>query len=71
MGYGLAQIADLEATIRGADCDVVVAGTPIDLHRIVDVGHPIRHTTYDLEEVGPTTLRGVLGPYVAAWTAQR
>ncbi len=71
MGYGLAQIADLEATIRGADCDVVVAGTPIDLHRIVDVGHPIRHTTYDLAEVGSTTLRGVLGPYVARWIADR
>jgi predicted GTPase len=71
MGYGLAQIADLEATIRDAACDVVVAGTPIDLHRIVDVGHPIRHTTYVLEEVGPVTLRGVLGPLVATWTPER
>jgi predicted GTPase len=71
MGYGLAQIADLEATIRDADCDVVVAGTPIDLRRIVDVGHPIRHATYTLEVVGSITLQGVLGPYLAAWMADR
>jgi predicted GTPase len=50
MGYGLAQIADLEATIRDAACDVVVAGTPIDLRRIVDVGHPIR--TRELHAAG-------------------
>jgi predicted GTPase len=71
MGYGLAQIADLEATIRDADCDVVVAGTPIDLHRIVDVGHPIRHATYELQEVGPLTLVDVLAPYLARWSEAR
>jgi predicted GTPase len=71
MGYGLAQIADLEATIRAAACDVVVAGTPIDLHRIVDVGHPIRHVTYQLQEVGAITLVDVLAPYLARWTGPR
>lgn len=71
MGYGLAQIADLEATIRAADCDVVVAGTPIDLHRIVDGGHPIRHATYELKEVGPLTLVDVLAPYLARWSESR
>jgi predicted GTPase len=67
MGYGLAQIADLEATIRDAACDVVVAGTPIDLRRIVDVGHPIRHASYTLQEVGPVTLRDVLAPHLTRW----
>ena len=39
MGYGAEQVADLEATIRGAveagACDAVVAGTPIDLTRVL------------------------------------
>jgi predicted GTPase len=71
MGYGLAQIADLEATIRDAECDVVVAGTPIDLHRIVEVGHPIRHATYVLAETGGVTLAEVLAPHLDAWGAVR
>ena len=31
MGYGVAQLADLVATIAATPCDVVVTGTPIDL----------------------------------------
>ena len=30
-------------TINAADCDVVVTGTPIDLGRLIDSKHPIRH----------------------------
>lgn len=62
MGYGLAQIADLEATIRAVDCDVVVSGTPFDLARIIDVGHPLRRATYELEEVGSVGLLDALAP---------
>ncbi len=53
MGYGDAQMRDLEATINAADADVVVAGTPIDLRRILDVDLPIADVRYDLEEVEP------------------
>lgn len=67
MGYSPAQIADLEATIRAADCDVVVSGTPIDLGRLIEPGHPLRHVTYTLEEVGSPTLRNVLAPDIARW----
>ena len=31
MGYGEAQMRDLEATINEADADLVIVGTPIDL----------------------------------------
>ena len=65
MGYGDAQVADLEATIRAAECDVVVTGTPIDLDRL-DAGHPMRHVTYELEEVGPA-LRDALTPHLVTW----
>jgi len=54
MGYSDEQVRDLEATIRNADCDVVVSGTPHDLGRLVDVDVPIVRVRYELEEKGVT-----------------
>jgi predicted GTPase len=67
MGYGDAQLRDLEATIQQTPCDAVVSGTPMDLGRILDPGHPIRRVTYELEEVGQPTLGTVLEPFVEKW----
>jgi predicted GTPase len=67
MGYGEEQVADLEATIRDTPCDVVVTGTPIHLARVLDPGHPIRHVTYDLVEVGAPDLRDALTPFLLEW----
>jgi predicted GTPase len=67
MGYGDAQLAELAATIRAADCDAVVVGTPMDLGRLVDLGHPVRRVTYVLKEIGTPTLADVLAPFVAKW----
>ena len=64
MGYSDEQLRELEATINGADCDVVVTGTPIDLGRLIESRHPIRHVRYELEEVGAPVLRDVLQPIV-------
>ena len=64
MGYDGAQLADLEATLNAADCDVVVTGTPIDLSRLISSRHPIRHVRYELDEVGSPTLADVLEPIV-------
>ena len=65
MGYSDDQLRELEQTINAADCDVVVTGTPIDLARLIESDHPIRHVRYELEEVGTTTIASVLGPIVA------
>lgn len=62
MGYSEQQLADLEATINATDCDVVVTGTPIDLGRLIESRHPIRHATYSLEVVGGPALEEVLAP---------
>ncbi|MFC6988847.1 hypothetical protein ACFQJD_09280 [Haloplanus sp. GCM10025708] len=48
MGYSDQQVADLEATIENADPDLVVAGTPHDLSRVVDVDAPVVRVRYDL-----------------------
>jgi predicted GTPase len=65
MGYSDEQLRELEQTINSAECDVVVTGTPIDLSRLIDARHPIRHVRYELEELGRTTIATVLEPIVA------
>jgi predicted GTPase len=62
MGYGDEQLAELEATINATDCDVVVSGTPVDLGRLIDSRHPIRHVRYELDEIGRPNLADVLAP---------
>jgi predicted GTPase len=57
MGYGPQQIEELEATINAVPCDVVVAGTPIDLSRVMQVNKPMVRARYDLGEVGAGRLR--------------
>ncbi len=56
MGYGEAQIKELEQTIQNADVDLVVIGTPIDLGRI----KPSQRVQYELQEIGKPTLKEIL-----------
>ncbi|MFW5933979.1 MAG: cyclic 2,3-diphosphoglycerate synthase, partial [Actinomycetota bacterium] len=56
MGYGEQQIRELEQTLQAADCDVVVVGTPMDLSRLLDVGHPVRRATYEFKDAGTPEL---------------
>jgi predicted GTPase len=56
MGYSPEQVADLEATINAAECDVVVIGTPIDLRRIVKIGKPNVRVRYELQDDGRGTM---------------
>jgi predicted GTPase len=64
MGYSEEQLRDLEATINGADCDAVIAGTPMGLRRLVSSTRPIREVTYELEEYGTPRLSDVLMPII-------
>ena len=67
MGYGDEQIRELADTIQAADCDVVVVGTPIDLSRVLPVGHPVRRATYHLQDAGAPSLRDALAPWLTTW----
>jgi predicted GTPase len=49
MGYGDAQIRDLEATVNAVDCDLVLVATPIDLSRLIDIQKPYMRIGYRLE----------------------
>jgi predicted GTPase len=64
MGYSDEQLRELEQTVNNVECDVVVTGTPIDLGRLIDSRHPIRHVRYELEEIGRPTIEDVLGPVI-------
>ena len=64
MGYGEAQLKDLETTINNTDCDSVVIGTPIDLNRLIQIKKPNTRVYYDLQEIGEPNLKGVLGDFI-------
>lgn len=56
MGYSAGELADLEKTINGASADAVVAGTPIDLSRLMKLNKPVIRTRYEFAEVGGPSL---------------
>ncbi len=59
MGYGEAQMRDLEATIERTPCDLVLVATPIDLARVIRIGKPHLRVTYDLEGEGPLFVQAI------------
>ncbi|MFO7778949.1 MAG: cyclic 2,3-diphosphoglycerate synthase [Nitriliruptoraceae bacterium] len=71
MGYGDQQVRELSETLRAAECDVVVSGTPIDLSRLLDAGHPVRRATYVLAEQGSPDLAAALADHLDVWTRRR
>ena len=71
MGYSDEQLRELEATVDAVDCDVVVAGTPIRLDRLIRSRHPIRHASYELEELAGPTLADALASVVEQARASR
>jgi predicted GTPase len=50
IGYSAEQVSDLEATIEAAEADVVLAGTPFDLGRLLDVDVPVVRVRYEVRE---------------------
>ena len=60
MGYGNAQMKELEQTINATPCDLVIIGTPIDLGKLLNITHPWQRVRYDLQEIGHPTLAEIL-----------
>ena len=52
MGYGEAQVKDLEETIRRSNAEFVVDGSPVDLGRLVHVPQPILSVRYEYDDLG-------------------
>ena len=66
MGYGDAQIRELEATLNAVDADLVLSATPIDLTRVLSLNKPITRVRYELAEAGGRALAEILEPIVTA-----
>jgi predicted GTPase len=60
MGYGDAQMRELEATIAATPCDLVLIGTPINLGKLIHIAQPWQRVRYNLQEIGQPTLTDVL-----------
>lgn len=75
MGYSEQQLKDLEASIAGIDCDVVLLGTPQDLTQVITISQPVLPVSYEVQEMvgwGPKegcptdrkTLKEVLSSFI-------
>ena len=64
MGYGAAQVADLQATLNAVDADVVLSATPIALDRLFELNKPTTRVRYELSEAGGMPLRAAIDPIV-------
>jgi len=74
MGYGDAQVRDLEETLARAAAngvEAVAVGTPIDLARLVTIPMPHTRVRYELRVLGTPTLEAVLEPIVEGRSAHR
>jgi predicted GTPase len=61
MGYGEAQMRDLEETINNAPAELVLIATPIDLGKLINIKQPSQRVRYELQEIGQPTLMQLLG----------
>jgi predicted GTPase len=64
MGYGEAQVRDLELTVRHTPAELVLIATPIDLRRLIRIDQPSLRVGYELQELGKPDLADVLAARV-------
>ncbi len=57
MGYSERQIAELRTTLDAVPADAVLAATPIDLTRVMELAKPVIRVRYDLALEDPDTFR--------------
>lgn len=70
LGYGAEQLEALVRTIDNAEVDLVVAGTPIDLARLVQLDKPVVRARYGYADAGEPTLAGELDAFLARSRAE-
>jgi predicted GTPase len=67
VGYGDAQVRDLEETIGRVPCDLVIVATPVDLTRIVRIDQPMLRARYALAETTRPDLSDLLKERMKRW----
>jgi predicted GTPase len=66
MGYSAQEIADLEKSLNAVAADVVVAGTPVDLGRLMKLNKPLVRARYEFGEIGQPLLKEIVGEFLKA-----
>ena len=64
MGYGDAQMKDLEDTINAATVDAVIIATPINLAKLIKINKPHVRVTYKLEERKENALSDIIKKFI-------
>jgi predicted GTPase len=60
LGYGKAQLKELETSINAVPCDAVVLGTPSDLTRVIKIRKPVARVKFEAAEVGGKKLEALI-----------
>ena len=66
MGYGEAQVKEIQETIRKTPCDALVMGSPIDLNRVMRIDKPVARVRYEMVEVGGNGLRKIIDSFMGS-----
>jgi predicted GTPase len=66
MGYGDKQVRELEATINKCPVDIVIAGTPIDLNRLIKLNadKKLVRVRYEYADIGSDSLKKVISKFL-------
>jgi predicted GTPase len=65
VGYDADQLAALRDTINGAEADVVVVATPIDLTALIHIEKPVVRARYEFADAGEPTLGSLIDAFLA------
>jgi predicted GTPase len=68
VGYDAAQLEALRATLDGAEADVIVSATPLDLAALVPLRLPVVRARYEYADAGEPTLGSIVDDFVARRT---
>jgi predicted GTPase len=71
MGYSAEQITELAATLNATPAEVVLAATPIDLTRVLQVDRPIIRVRYELDEASGPSLPDLVAAAVRGFGARQ
>jgi predicted GTPase len=66
MGYGETQMAELKETLERTDADIVLAATPIDLGRLLELEKPVTRVRYELAQAGGRPLGEIVAEALQA-----
>jgi predicted GTPase len=66
MGYYPEQLKEFEETIHRSQCDAVIIGTPFNLSRLLNVDKPCSRVTYELVDMGKTSLAEHVQAFIKA-----